>query len=375
MARIEDFIALEHTPCLLNDGSFVIVQRFDFVDGKVLFDDLGVSRVLSFTAFRKRLDPREEELSALLSQIKGKPAKKPIPVITIRPTARDMKRKEAFGKSVFLLPNPPKQNAIYRIEEHHYRVEYCEAIGKKYLVSFEPLFISIIRPNFGEEVLYRDCLSLLGEKTEYVKTTIEGKESIVGARYAVSYYFSQLKEYVLSKKKAREDSKPMLPRHPSKETLSLLDSYKGLPKVSKADLDRLVPFALKELNRRSQEYVWRGENLFFSGHVLSLVCLAENKIQGLVLSSNESDVYDVSCLFSEKGKVTHSCSCPYGQEHSYCKHSLSLLVALCHQAGVWPDPMEEELKNMAAFTYGVEFDTLYDEDYEDEEHEDYRRYW
>lgn len=375
MARIEDFIALENTPCLLDDGSFVILRCFDFVEGKVLFDDLGVSRALSFAVFCKRLDPREEELSALLSQIKGRPAKKPIPVITIRPTARDMKRKEAFGKSVFLLPNPPKQNVIYRIEEHYYRVEYCEAIGKKYLASFKSLYVPTIRPDHGEEYLYRDCLSLLGENAEYVKAPIDGKESIVSARFAIAYFYPLLKEYVLSRKAARNGSKPLLPRHPSKETLSLLDSHKGLRKLSEADLNCLAPFALKELNRRRQEYVWRGEDLFFSGHVLSLARLAENKIQGLVLSSNESDVYDVSCLFSEKGKVTHSCSCPYGQEHSYCKHSLSLLVALCRQAGVWPDPMEEELKNMAAFTYGVEFDTPYDDYYEDEEHEDYRRYW
>ena len=379
MARIEDFVELENTPCLLDDGSFVIIRNFDFVDGTVRFDDHGESRALSFARFRRRVDPSDEELSSLLIQIEEKPSKKPVSIITLRPTATDERRKAAFGKNVFLLPYSPKQDAIYRIKENHYRLDYCEAIGDKRLASFKPIYIPTVRLAFGDEALYRDCLSLLCQNAQYVKTTINGKESIVNARFALSYFWPRLKEFVDLRKKACDGSRPLTPHRPSKATLSLLDSYNCLPKPSEEALNRLAPLSLKELNRRSKEYVYRGEDLFFSGHVLSLSYQEEDRIRGLVLSSNESDVYETSCSWNEKGKITHSCNCPYGEGHSYCKHSLALLIALCHRAGVWPNPMEEELKNMAAFLYGVDFSEPMDEDYEDdeeyEEYENHRRYW
>ena len=329
----------------LSDGASAYIRNVDEWNHRVYLDDESLPneeeelpKSLSYEEFAHLdfLSPLEDKLRLFIQKIKTQEIKANpgdiLPLIKINPTQEDLDRNEALGKTTVLSKDyDPK--AIYCYGKKYLRPIYIEKIGSQYLLVLEKAPFSIIPMGLTPKGLLRECNALsYHQDTECYEECPEGIKVHKIEQYCAKA-FPELKRYVnqshFDTVTSRHNYAMSLPSW--KDELPLIASTGPLDEET---LEQYKPLIMKAINARAYKYKGRGKKIFEQGDVIEIRTRLDSSLLAIVLSSNGKTFYHVRAKIGKRGIET-DCDCPFGEDHSFCKHGIALLYALANYAGLY----------------------------------------
>ena len=282
------------------------------------------------------LSPLDDRLRLFIQKIKTQEIKANpgdiLPLIKINPTQEDLDRNEVLGKTTILTKDyDPK--AIYGYDKKYLRPVYVEKIGDQYLLLLEQANVPIIPLGLTPKELLLECNALAYRQDSqcYVECPEGVKVHRIDEYCAKA--FPELKRYVdqsyFATVTSRHNYAMSLPSW--KDELPLIASTGPLDEEV---LEQYKPLIMKAINARAYKYKGRGKEIFEQGDVIEIRTRPDSSLLSIVLSSNGKSFYHVHAKIGKRGIET-DCDCPFGEDHSFCKHGIALLYALANYAGLY----------------------------------------
>lgn len=371
---LEDIREAEDLFYFLKDGQRIYVERFDLVRGDVLFELDGQKDRMSIGEFAKGLNRRviPKSLMMVFDALGRTAAKEPTPIsiATHSLSEQDKKRNRAMGRTT-VITDKALPDGFVRIGDGLYLIHYRESIGKQFFYDFERARLSAIddKPKTS-----RDVLKLLNdlefERSDECIIERDGETFVVPLSSVIRRHLPLLEDYLI--KEDEENHRRCLKvAETIPGSVELFDRYGKKTTIDGDIAKRISPACLREAERRSYRFLSRAEEMLNDGHLLSLKANGES-FDALILSSYQDSIYHATMAFDAKGKLTYSCSCPYAEEHAYCKHSLMIPLAIAGQSGDYVTYSQRRLLSLICKAYDIS--DPYPEEADDEEDERYG-YW
>lgn len=367
----EEVKEIEGTTFLFDNWDKAFLRRLDLIHGIALCDvqskEEDKETSIPIPEFTKLVSRRfvQRDTRDVLDVLEVAWRNSQTTPMTVKPlpeTETDKERNEILGK-ITLLQDTPLDAGLYKIRGKIHRLSYQENINGRFLCLFEPLKAPLIDIRGADyQSLSRQMDSLLFTQEEQCLVHVASdqyelvsvKETLRDLLPLASVTIEQ--EMKKEQTRMREKARRLL----TKEEQSSRPSLK-MPKATLSEYGRRCE---KELIRRSYVYLQRAEELLAGGFLLSLA-QEGSSFHGLALSSMQDQIYHPSISFDAKGKMHYACDCPYGEAHTYCKHSLMIPMTIANQAELFPLFEQRRLISYICKVYGLIDPYRYDEEDED----------